>query len=76
MNKVRRSKLHEACRLLGQAATIVERAKDEEQDCLDGLPENLQSSERAEAMADAIAEMDEAIDKINEATENIDRAQS
>lgn len=72
MNKQRRANLSEAQSLLGRAAAIVERAKDEEQDSFENLPENLQSSERGEAMEDAIGELQTAIDAINDAMEHID----
>ncbi len=74
MNKQRRAQLRIAITHLEQAADIVEVARDEEQDCFDALPENLQSSERAAAMEEAIDELSEAIEKINDATESIDRA--
>lgn len=76
MNKQRRARLSEAHSLLGRAASIVERAKDEEQDSFDNLPENLQSSERGEIMEEAIDELQTAIDSINDAMEHIDCARS
>lgn len=76
MNKQRRTRLSEAHSLLGRAVSIVERAKDEEQDSFDNLPENLQSSERGEIMEEAIDELQTAIDSINDAMEHIDCARS
>lgn len=76
MNKQRRARLSEAHSLLGRAVSIVERAKDEEQDSFDNLPENLQSSERGEIMEEAIDELQTAIDSINDAMEHIDCARS
>lgn len=76
MNKQRRARLAEAHSLLGRAVSIVERAKDEEQDSFDNLPENLQSSERGELMEEAIDELQTAIDSINDAMEHIDCARS
>ena len=76
MNKQRRARLSEAHSLLGRAVSIVERAKDEEQDSFDNLHENLQSSERGEIMEEAIDELQTAIDSINDAMEHIDCARS
>lgn len=76
MNKQRRARLSEAHSLLGRAVSIVERAKDEEQDSFDNLPENLQSSERGELMEETIDELQTAIDSINDAMEHIDCARS
>ncbi|MBQ8619104.1 MAG: hypothetical protein IJ418_16530 [Clostridia bacterium] len=41
---------------------------------MDNCPENLQGSDRYYAMEDAVSELEEARDKIQEATEHIDRA--
>ncbi len=76
MNKQRRARLSEAHSLLGKAASIVERAKDEEQDSLDNLPENLQGSGRGESMGETIDELQTAIDSINDAMEHIDCARN
>lgn len=74
MNKNRRLKLTLARSYLEKAVSIVEAAKDEEQDCIDNLPENLQNSERCTIMEDAVDELEEAIDNIESAIENIDKA--
>ena len=50
MNYQRRKRLRVACSLLEEASSIVEDVRDEEQDSLDNMPENLQDSERAERM--------------------------
>lgn len=76
VNKKRRTHLTEAHSLLGRAAFIVERARDEEQDGFDNLPEGLQSSERGEAMEETVDELQLAIDSINEAMEHVDCARS
>jgi hypothetical protein len=58
--------------LLNQAQEIVSSVKDEEQDALDNLPENLQNSERAENMSDAISVMEEVEGSIQEASDTLD----
>lgn len=74
MNKGGRASLKEATNLLDKAIGIIQFARDEEQECLDNLPENLQNSERYENMENAIDSLEDAIDKIDEAKENIEEA--
>lgn len=76
MNKRRRVKLSEARMLLGRAASIVESSKDEEEDSLSNLPENLQGGERGEVMENVVCELQSAIDCINDAMEHIDYARN
>lgn len=74
MNKKRREKLQEAVDYLGRAVSIVESVREEEKDCMDNMPENLQGSERYNAMDDAVDALEEAIESINEANESIEHA--
>lgn len=74
MNKSRRTSLKQASGLLDRAIDIIRVAKDDEQECVDNLPENLQNSERYETMEAAIDSLEEAIEKIDEAKEHIDDA--
>lgn len=76
MNKRRRVKLSEAHTLLGRAVSIVESSKDEEEDSLNNLPENLQEGERGEVMENVVCELQSAIDCINDAMEHIDYARN
>ena len=46
MNKRRRSSIKIAASYLDMAIDLIRDAKDEEQDALDNMPENLQGSER------------------------------
>lgn len=71
MNKQRRIRLRESNTLLAKALQIVNAVKDEEQDALDNFPENLQNSERYTAMENAIDELEEAIDYIEQASESL-----
>ena len=64
MNKKRRERISKAVNSLEEILTLVEEILDEEQDAYDNMPENLQSSMRAE-------ESEEAIDTLGEAMENI-----
>lgn len=47
---------------------------EEEQECVDNLPESLQYSDKADKMQEAIANIDEAITSINDASDNIKEA--
>ena len=67
MNKRRRSSIKIAANYLDMAIDLIRDAKDEEQ-------ENLQSSERCEAMEEAIDHLEDAISSIDEAKDHIDRA--
>lgn len=71
MNKQRRIRLRESNALLIKALQIVNAVKDEEQDALDNFPENLQNSERYTAMENAIDDLEEAIDCIEQASERL-----
>ena len=51
MDDRRRGQLRDALNMLSNAASVVERVCDKEQDCVDNYPENLQSTERFEKMA-------------------------
>lgn len=66
--------LKKAAEYLDLAAGIIGEARDDEQDCLDNLPENLQNSERSEMMEGAIENLEEAIERIEEAKSSVDCA--
>ncbi|MBR5014294.1 MAG: hypothetical protein IKY16_06780 [Bacteroidales bacterium] len=74
MNNKRRDLLKQAELFLEKAKALVERAAEEEQDCIDNLPENLQDSERCEKMESAVYCLENATGDIDEAIENITKA--
>jgi methyl-accepting chemotaxis protein len=74
MNKKKRERLANAIDLLRRAEVIVSAVSDEESDDLDRMPENLQSSQRYEAMEDAVDNLNDAIDSLSAAAENITSA--
>ena len=53
---------------------MISRALDEEQDCLDNMPENLQESDRYQKMESAIENLESAVDSIDEAKASLDAA--
>lgn len=75
MNKMRRKELSEVIRSLNMMQDkadlnaiiyTLDNIKDDEQDYYDNIPENLQYSRRAEDSEEAIDNMDEALDLLNE----------
>ena len=71
MNNKRRELLKGAVGLLEKASGIVSMALDEEQDCLDNMPENLSDSERYQKMEATIDLLDDVVGQIDSAQENI-----
>ena len=76
MNKKRRAMLESAIEYLSKAANIVETASEQESDCLDNMPENLQGSERYEKMESAISFLEDALEHVENAKECISEAVS
>lgn len=74
MNKNRRVKLSEATACLERAQRIVSGALDEENDCMNNMPEGFEDSERYEKMESASENLDSALYAIGEALDYIDRA--
>lgn len=61
MNKDRRQRIQKLSKQLAEISAALEDLRDEEQDAFDGMPENLQQSERGETMEAAISVLDETI---------------
>lgn len=74
MNKARRKKLAMAGDILDNAKAIVEEVMYEEEDALGNMPENLSDSDQAEAIEEAISNLDSAITSIEEAQEALEEA--
>ena len=74
MNNKRRDLLKLAMRALEKASDYISQALEEEQDCLDNVPESLQSSEMYEKMEAAIDNLESAIDSIDSAKESVGEA--
>ena len=73
MNAQRRKKLQKAVELLNEAMSIIEYAKDEEQECFDNLPEGIQYSERGTTMEDNIYNLEEIIDNISDTIDTLEK---
>lgn len=65
--KLRRQRFDDAQGLIGDAKSQVEELRDELQNWLDGLPENLQSSQKADDLQTAIDELESCISSLEEA---------
>lgn len=74
MNEKRRGRLRDALKMLSSAASIVETVCDNEQDCMDNYPENLQGTEKFERMEDAVDSLSDALEKIDDAKGHIQSA--
>lgn len=74
MNKKRRTLLESARLLLTQSANIIERASEQESDCLDNIPESLQDTDRYEKMEKAVENLEAALEHIESAKDCIDEA--
>ena len=74
MNNKRRAALSEAVSMITRASVIINGVCDNERDAVDNYPENLQGTEKFEAMEEAADSLDSAVEKIEEAKEHIESA--
>ena len=74
MNEAKRKTLRDAIQLLGRVIAIVESVCDKEQDAVDNYPENLQDTDRYEAMENAVENLNDAAEKLEEARGYIEAA--
>ena len=57
--------------MLSEISKIVEMCLDEEQDCLDNIPEGLQFTERYEKIEASVDNLESAIEHIDSARDNL-----
>ena len=74
MNNTRREKLKKALIMINEIRDIVNQICDQEQECLENFPENLQGTDRYDDMEIAVDNLTEAIEKLEEAEEYIQAA--
>ena len=74
MNKNTRKQLKTLIKSLESIKTELEEISEEEQEKLDNIPENLQSSERYERAESVCGYLDEAICSFDELIDNINNA--
>ncbi len=75
MNNQRRNKLKKIIDILNDAMNMVEFVRDEEEEYMNNIPENLQGSERYSIAEEACNYLEDAISDIESAIENLDDAQ-
>lgn len=71
MNKTRRRDLQNIITKIDILKEELEALRDEEQDYMDNIPENLQGSERYEVAEEAVDNMDNALDAFDEVIDSI-----
>lgn len=74
MNNQKREKLKLARGFLSRASDIVSGVLDDEQDCLDNMPDNLQYSDKYERMEAAISKLEDGLNNIEAAEECLEEA--
>lgn len=74
MNAPRRKSIQEVIDQLEELKSTIETIMDEEQEAYDNLPENLQGSERGEAMSEAADNLDSAYNSMDEVLEYLSAA--
>lgn len=74
MNNQKREKLKLARSYLSKASDIILNVLDDEQDCLDNMPENLQYSDRYERMEAAVNKLEDGLNNIEAAEECLEEA--
>ena len=74
MNRTRRKCLANLSELLEELRISVETLRDEEQEYMDAMPENLQGSTRYEVAEAAVSNLDDAMDSISDAISSIEEA--
>ncbi len=66
MNKDRRKQIDEALALLERAQGLIEEIHDDESEAYEGLPESLQNGDRGQVMQEAIDNLSEARDGLDD----------
>ena len=74
MNNDRRKTIATAIELLEQAQSLLEPIQEEENDAFEALSENLQASEKGEAIGTAASNLQDAIDSIESALSSLEEA--
>lgn len=60
----------EVTALINGAKEVVDEVRDEEQETLENMPENMQGGERGQAMEEAVSTLEEASSELEELTDN------
>lgn len=76
MNKMRRSDIDDLITALEKLKEKVEDILNAEQNYYDNMPENLQSSNRADAAEEAISNLEDAISSIEDTISSLEEAKA
>lgn len=71
MNAARRKSLAEVTDLLQQAKDLLETVMSDERDAFDNMPDSLRESDRGQEMEAGLDAMDEAVNEIDSAMDQI-----
>lgn len=74
MNNTRRKDLNRILEELYSALQSLESTRDEEQECFENIPENLQGSEKYDNAESCVSYLDDACEGLNEIISNIENA--
>ena len=74
MNNDRRTRIKQAVGMLQEALSILETARDEEQEYYDNMPESLQGSERGEAAEQAVSNLEDVCSNLEDAISSAESA--
>lgn len=72
INKLKRADIKKANDMLSRAISVIERVKEDEEESLNNMPENLERSERYAAMENAVDVLEECIDRIDEVKNDLE----
>jgi hypothetical protein len=70
MNKQRRTRIEEAVTIMETAKGILGECRDEEQEYMDNMPENMQGGDKYSAAEEAVSSLDSAITDMDTAIES------
>ena len=74
MNNKKRTLLKDVQALLSKSLEKLSLVLDDEESCLDNIPENLQDSDNYERMEEAVGRLESAIESIENAQDDISEA--
>lgn len=74
MNKERRNRIEEVEDQIDDVIILIEEISDEEQDCLDNLPESLQYGKNSDKMTSAINALSNSISSLDNALKYLKEA--
>lgn len=72
MNDERRKQIKAAADLIDQAVTILNTAKDEEQDSFDNMPESLQQGQPGQQLEENVNYLEEAVNSLEEGASTLE----